>query len=94
VDATNVYWIDSPGLYSVPIGGGPKVVLNPSFVPGTGYLAVDSVDLYATGPSFARIPLQPAPFSLLPDINTIGVAVDAVNVYWADSSGDVAQLHK
>jgi hypothetical protein len=87
VDATNVYWTDFEGVWSVPLGGGvPPLVRGSSTGRGIG-LAVNATDIYwndEAGNVMRVALLGGTPTTVARQAGVLGVmALDANNIYWA-----------
>jgi hypothetical protein len=98
VDATNVYWTDFEGVWSVPLGGGvPPLVRGSSLGWGSG-LAVNATDIYwndEAGNVMRVALLGGTPMTLARQPGFLGaMALDANNVYWAvnEPAGAVMKL--
>ena len=93
VDATSVYWADSRGLMKVALTGGSPTMLVSTV--GVGFIALDTTNVYYTaGSGIFRLPLDGgAPPTLLAMAgNTVGVAVDATNVYWLEFGASLQRV--
>jgi hypothetical protein len=88
VDDTNVYWTEQMGgsVMKVPLGGGaPTVVANSTF---PWAITVDATSVYWLGTGVMKAPKAGGPAitltaSMGPILPNAGIAVDAMNVYWA-----------
>jgi hypothetical protein len=95
-NGTSLFWAtfeNSPGLSSMPVGGGPiKILLNGQTANSQGgaFLGVDDVNVYVlAGYSLLRIPKNGAPATL---VNEAGATVvDATSLgstaYWVENVG-------
>jgi len=98
VNAAGIYWLSNVGLMKAPLCGGAATVLVPStpaFLPLTGQIAVDSMDLYFGGgcmsgaagcggwESAMKVSIDGgAPVAIAPTGITFGVRLYAGALYW------------
>ncbi|HEY5242876.1 MAG TPA: hypothetical protein VIJ22_15460 [Polyangiaceae bacterium] len=99
VDCVNVYYETTDGtIAQVPIGGGTPTTLVTGAGRGLLQLAVDSDRVYfgSTQGDVASVPIGGgAVTTLAPGAGSIGIAVDANNVYWTNrDEGTVMKLAK
>lgn len=97
IDATNVYWSTSAGIFAESLAGGPPTTLTPG---AAAALAVDATNIYyVTATSngsgvVAFVPIAGGTPTTLASGRTgslVAVAVDAQNVYWIEGEGTIAQ---
>jgi hypothetical protein len=100
-DATNLYVTTSfrDGVASVPKGGGAKTFLVAELETPLGAIAVDGRSVYWTSGGGTlggvySIPVAGGPVTILASHQNEpqGIAVDATNVYWVTSDGNVCSV--
>jgi outer membrane protein assembly factor BamB len=92
VDAHNLYWCSTDGVYQEPLAGGTALSIGPAATA----VAVDGTDVYYVtgGGSVGRVPIGGGAQTVLATgrIGTLAaVAVDGQNVYWIEGEGTIQQ---